>query len=178
MSRRRTSNGHLPKRVYLDHGAYYYIESPSKKIWLGRDFLPAMEKYKALVEENGGTILLGDPYVASRLYRAAKASAKARGIDFSITLQEVRDLLDRAGGRCELTGLHFSMETVSGARRRPYAPSLDRIDGRSGYQKDNLRVICAALNIAISDFGLPVLMTLARRLGKNIPQRNISGGLR
>lgn len=45
MGRRRTTNKHLPRRVYLRHGAYYFIDVAGKMHHLGRS-LPDM--YRAL----------------------------------------------------------------------------------------------------------------------------------
>jgi hypothetical protein len=37
-----------------------------------------------------------------------------------------------------------------GKAKRPYAPNLDRIDPRHGYEPDNVRVVCAIVNFAMN----------------------------
>ena len=58
-------------------------------------------------------------------------------------------------GRCAVSGLEFSETQVGGGKaRRPYAPSLDRIDPRRGYEPDNVRLVCAVANFAMNAWGL------------------------
>ena len=40
-----------------------------------------------------------------------------------------------------------------GQARRPFAPSLDRIDSSGGYTRDNTRLVCQAVNFALNAFG-------------------------
>ena len=62
---------------------------------------------------------------------------------------------ERCEGRCAVSGLEFSEVQVGGGRaRRPYAPSLDRIDTRRGYEPDNVRLVCAVANFAMNAWGL------------------------
>lgn len=45
MGRRRTNNLHLPQRMYLSHGAYFYVTRENKWIPLGRDLDAAKIKW-------------------------------------------------------------------------------------------------------------------------------------
>jgi hypothetical protein len=90
--------------------------------------------------------------------------AKIRGIECSLSIQQLRDVLLRSRGRCELTGLRFTREWVGGARTRPYFHSVDRIDSAKGYTLDNVRVVCFAANIAMNAWGEEVFAELARGL--------------
>lgn len=88
------------------------------------------------------------------MYRASKASAKKRGIEWNLSKEDFDRIVDRANGKCELTGIPFSTGKVKDdARRFPYKASLDRIDSERGYVFDNLRLVCNAVNIALNDFG-------------------------
>jgi hypothetical protein len=53
-------------------------------------------------------------------------------------------------GVCELSGINFVMLPKG---RHPRAPSVDRIRPGEGYTPDNCRVVCAALNAALSNYG-------------------------
>jgi hypothetical protein len=65
-------------------------------------------------------------------------------------------------GRCALTGLPFDLREIgTGRARRPFAPSLDRIDGEGGYTKDNVRLVCQAVNFALNRFGEDVFYEIA-----------------
>lgn len=45
---------------------------------------------------------------------------------------------------------------------RPFAPSLDRLDGTRGYQRDNVRLVCTIANFAMNRWGETVLFQLAQ----------------
>lgn len=48
MGRKRIHNRHLPERVYLQHGTYYYIPKQGSKFRLARDFVEAMAKWASI----------------------------------------------------------------------------------------------------------------------------------
>ena len=50
MGRVRTQRHDLPRRMYFDHGAYYFVPKGGKKEHLGRDFTEAIKRYAALVQ--------------------------------------------------------------------------------------------------------------------------------
>ena len=50
MGRKRITNRHLPPRVYLNHGAYYFHEKNGPAHHLGRDLATAMVAYAKLIE--------------------------------------------------------------------------------------------------------------------------------
>jgi len=64
---------------------------------------------------------------------AAKIRAKARGRQFDLKLEDVV-----IPERCPALGLPLY---VQGGKRTDFSPTLDRIDSRKGYTKDNVRVI-------------------------------------
>jgi len=68
-------------------------------------------------------------------------------------VEAVTAIVDRAGGRCELTGLAFRDGYSQSGRRRPWLPTLDRIDAARGYEPVNMRLVCCAANIAVNDWG-------------------------
>lgn len=61
-----------------------------------------------------------------------------------------------------MSGLPFNLRVVGGGKaRRPFAPSLDRIDAASGYTRDNVRLVCQAVNFALNAFGEDVFREIA-----------------
>src|ERR1043166_3477153 len=50
MGRTRKSRTDLPRRVYLDHGAYFFVPKVGPKMHLGRDLAIALKKYAELVD--------------------------------------------------------------------------------------------------------------------------------
>ncbi|MDF1586493.1 hypothetical protein [Marinimicrococcus flavescens] len=74
-----------------------------------------------------------------------------------------RALWHACGGRCAVTGLPFRETSVGqGAARRPFAPSLDRIDPTLPYALDNCRLVLQAVNFALNAFGDEVFLEIAR----------------
>jgi hypothetical protein len=157
--------------VYFKHGAYYF-EHPTSRQWihLGRTRASAMQALGCL---NAAEWPEDSGRVIATLMRGARSRSRAYGVECSITANDVRDLLQRAGGRCEVTGIRFSWQKVPGASRRPYVPSLDRIDAAEGYTPANTRIVICAANYAMSDWGEQVLLRMAqhiRRLKKSAPR--------
>jgi hypothetical protein len=65
-------------------------------------------------------------------------------------------------GRCMLTGLPFRETAVGlGRARRPFAPSLDRIDSSQAYSRRNCRLVLQAVNFALNSFGDDVFLAIA-----------------
>lgn len=96
-----------------------------------------------------------------RMLGHTKHNASARGIRFELTLDDVESLYLASKGHCEVSGLPFDMRQVEGANRRPYLPSIDRRDGFLGYSRDNCRMVCCAVNLAMNEFGEDVLWEIA-----------------
>lgn len=60
MGRNRKTDRHLPAKVYLEHGAYYYRDGKKPRALLGRDLGEALTKYSALVGNTWSLRTLGD----------------------------------------------------------------------------------------------------------------------
>lgn len=97
------------------------------------------------------------------VYYQVTARARQRGCD-ALSFSEFEELWLAAKGRCELTGIRFSAKRVEGSLKRPWMPSVDRIDSTRGYEKGNCRLVCVAVNIALNDFGFAVLCKVAGAL--------------
>lgn len=60
MGRNRRQDRHLPAKVYLEHGAYYYRDGKKPRVQLGRDLGEALTKYGALIGPAWSYRTLGD----------------------------------------------------------------------------------------------------------------------
>lgn len=96
-----------------------------------------------------------------RVLKVSRATARAKGWDHDLDWDWLSEEYAAQGGRCALTGVEFVFDKPQKGYRRPFAPSIDRIDPRKGYVKSNCRIVCAALNIAINDWGEDVFAALA-----------------
>lgn len=99
-------------------------------------------------------------YLAKSRERAIKRD-KDRGRTATLSPADLKAMIDRCDGRCELTGILFSLQTYGDTLRRPFAPSIDRIDNTQPYSGQNCRLILLALNIAINEWGETVFRDIA-----------------
>lgn len=91
-----------------------------------------------------------------------RAQAKAKGMDFNISADFIISLAAKQQWRCALTGIKFNLRKIEGKRRRPYAPSIDRIDSAQGYVESNVRVVCLATNLALNEWGDEIFLAQVR----------------
>ena len=96
-----------------------------------------------------------------RMLQRTKHRATSRKIRFSLALEDVVRIAERSAGRCELSGLRFRWTKHNNCLLPPHAPSLDRIVPADGYHPGNCRLVCYAMNVAISDWGVTPFEQLA-----------------
>jgi len=84
----------------------------------------------------------------------ARCSAKKRGIEFNIDVNDVLPSLAR--GACDVTGLAFDFGPSG-----PWRPSLDRIKPNRGYVKGNVQVVVWIYNTAKQQYSHEDVITLA-----------------
>jgi hypothetical protein len=92
---------------------------------------------------------------AQHLAYEVKSRSRKNGLPCDLDAEWVQGKL--AAGACEMTGLPFDSE-----KRGPNSPSIDRINPRGGYTKDNCRMIVWALNRAMSNHGEDMLIGMVK----------------
>lgn len=102
----------------------------------------------------------------SDLYARSKKNALARGIDFSLTVEEFQLLVEEADGKCSVSGIPFSRQGEEFGKRKPFAPSLDRIHSHRGYTKENCRIVCILANLAMNEWGEKPLVDFCQAVYK------------
>ncbi len=103
-------------------------------------------EYTNKLLENKGSWLHSS--IAKMRHRATKI-----GKPFSMNPHSLHQAMLRTMGRCEVSGLKFTSEQPTEKAARPYFHSIDRIDSRQGYTPDNIRIVCFAVNMAMSNWG-------------------------
>ena len=90
------------------------------------------------------------------MFDNAKQRAKAKGIEFTITKEDITipDI-------CPVLGIKLS--TTPESRKKKYAaPSIDRIDNSKGYTKDNIVIVSCRANLLKKDATITELILLAK----------------
>jgi hypothetical protein len=99
----------------------------------------------------------------SNVYSRARRRANAKGWPCDLDRYFVSELFHRQNGRCAVTGYGFTFEPYLDALVKfPYSPSIDRIDPAGGYTKNNVRLVCVAVNFGMGQWGDKVFHTLAQ----------------
>lgn len=145
-------NRPLPWRMYKNGMAYRIVKPDGTKIPLGRNYEIALSRYHVIMADSQ-TVPDVDPICVKTMWQRHKKGARQRGLTFTISEQDVTEVLARQGSVCAVTGLPFRLHKPEGMRIRPWAASIDRLDGRRGYEPGNIRVVCAFVNVAMNGFG-------------------------
>lgn len=159
-----------PKRWDYFKSAIYYRPRDSERhlfdgkyyFYLGKTEVEAYERWGTVQHLRSNRAIAADsqPLGASTMdwvkgpFQQAKSNAKKRGIPFTLKLREARALAEESQGRCQLTHMKFDFTHKHSVKnRRPYVPSLDRIDSEDSYHAGNVRIVLAAINISIGSWG-------------------------
>jgi hypothetical protein len=119
------------------------------------------------------------PKWARQLIKAANDRNRARRSKRVFSLSDLISVWKECGGRCAVSGLAFDLRVVGdGQAKRPFAPSLDRIDRHQPYVRDNLRLVVSIANFAMNAWGLEPLLELAAavHMKQGDPTRRHAGG--
>jgi hypothetical protein len=90
----RKSNKHLPERVYIKHGAYYFVDAKNKWHKLGKTFPEAMAKWAEVIDKPARVTTMNDLFDRYMLEVAPK-KAKAT---YKSNLREIKPLRIAFGG--------------------------------------------------------------------------------
>lgn len=101
------------------------------------------------------------PKWAKDLYHAARVRAAKKRVPFTITQTDLAAMVDAANGRCTISSIPFEFDKQGHRVKRPFAPSMDRIDHKQGYIPGNVRFVCVAANVAMNVWGESALRRLA-----------------
>ena len=88
--------------------------------------------------------------ISGTYWRQVKSNAKARALDFTITIEEAWNLFVEQEGKCALSGELLVMDPLhwqnTRLRSSKQTASLDRIDSSLGYVSGNVRWISKTIN--------------------------------
>jgi len=117
----------------------------------------------------------GPPGSLERAYKDAFKNARRRS-GYKLLPTDEQRLILRAAGRCEVSGVEFDPRKY-GSHRRPFAPSVDRIDSGVGYVFSNVRLVTVAVNLALNEWGDAVFDRIARGYVSRVLQQESATNL-
>lgn len=80
-----------------------------------------------------------------------KAQASRRGILFLLSKEDMLAQYLKQDGKCALTGLHMLCEITRKDAKMNTSTSIDRIDSNGPYHRDNIQIVCRAVNTMKND---------------------------
>jgi hypothetical protein len=94
--------------------------------------------------------------VLSSIYNGAKRRSKKKGFGFNISKRDIEDLYVKQHGKCAITGINMTF-----IANDKYKISLDRIDSKKGYLKNNVQLLCWWVNRCKSNYSKSDLLVFA-----------------
>ena len=104
--------------------------------------------------------------MSANIIRRVKRRAKLIELDFNLTKEFIEELYVLQDRKCALTGLDFIFDK-SNTSKRPFAPSVDRINSKLGYIKSNVRLVCVVVNFSLNEFGDEVFGKMCKAYVEN-----------
>jgi hypothetical protein len=109
-----------------------------------------------------------------RLVSKAERRARIAELTFDLPQGYASTLFDQQGGQCAVTGIEFNFQGFPDAFVQfPFSPSIDRRLSTGGYTTDNVRLVCAAVNFGMGQWGEEVFLTLARAAVDSVDRRTL-----
>ncbi len=165
-----SSLGYIPENIQF----VAVIANFAKNIFTEQDlikFCHDVYRYRILGEDNSIDVSNTDVRVSTNIltnsrrdeyspfrqhHRLARRRVKSNGRECNITLEYLKQLWEKQGGRCPYTGwkldnLQTTTEWDSNVLH-PKTASLDRIDSRKGYVFGNVQFVSVMANYAKRDF--------------------------
>lgn len=100
---------------------------------------------------------------AHKMCRRAKENARIKGRAYDLSTDDVLALFEAQGNRCAVSKMRLRL---TGAKKCPWAPSLDQITPGGGYVAGNVRVVMSIVNAAMHTWGADPLFDLVREMAK------------
>lgn len=155
---------------------YYYFRPPSNLQWrYGKSLIRLSDDLETALREsdelfNGAKVVDDRPptkqerSAARRMLNNATGRAGKRRMAVDLDIPSIIDMMRAQQFRCCITLLPFDLNWRVGrsAKRNAYAPSLDRRDNAKGYTKENCRIVLAAVNYAMNEWGLETYLEVAK----------------
>lgn len=152
--------------VYKRRNAYQYVDKKLGQAYtIGYSEEEALKNYARIT---GNRKRGAQKAWAVDLIRTVKKNARTRGLEVYIDKEWILEQFKKSNRRCAVSGVPFDFGHESKYRRRPWIPSVDRIDSKQHYTPENCRLVCSAANYAMNEWDDDVLLRLAKGITKTL----------
>ena len=159
-------NGHIAERLISNRACIECLRL-RKLDWQANNLEKLNTKKRVARAENPEEIRIyereryrNDP--RQKMLSAAKQRAKKKGISFNLKIEDI--IIPTL---CPLLEIPL---IISSKKITDSSPSLDRIDNKSGYIKENIMIISYKANRCKNDLTLEEILKLANNLKKIMPE--------
>lgn len=98
-------------------------------------------------------------------FYAARDRARKKSLSFDLTTEFLEELWCKQEGKCAITNIPMTYLNDNG---RTYTNvSIDRIDSNKGYTKENVQLVCMAVNQMKSDLTMDEVLIICEAVVKN-----------
>lgn len=107
--------------------------------------------------------------VSKTLFEVWRRQAILRGIPFSLTPQQIDNILINQDFKCNLSGIPITLEISLSTKenRANNTASLDRIDSNKGYERGNIQFLHKTINIMKSNLDQDEFLNLCKMITNN-----------
>lgn len=137
---------------------YYYRDGLDKRCKKCKQ--KEMKKARASYDIDGAR-----HYLFTHRINGCKSRAKAKNLDFDLTIEYLEELWNKQDGVCAISGIPMTLNIDKG--RNPYNVSVDQINPSGGYTKDNIQLVCMCVNQLKSDFDMSVILNICKNILEN-----------
>lgn len=105
--------------------------------------------------------------VLQRLLKTCENKKISKKLGFDLDFEYIKNMYENNNRRCAVTNIEFDLSVDKRFFRRPFAPTIDRINSKIGYIKKNVRLVCNAANFALNEFGDEIFDQVCRSYVNN-----------
>jgi len=107
-------------------------------------------------------------------FRNIKSRERGRGVEVTVTIEDLKKQWDEQNGKCEFTGINLKIsEYKKISTNQIYSASLDRIDSNKGYVKGNIRWVSRAINHMKNTMSDEMVWELCGLIYENYKQKRV-----
>jgi len=102
------------------------------------------------------------------------ARAKYDGYKTDITVEYVLEVVKNQNNKCAMTGIEFSLPDSN--EKNPWSVSVDKINPKIGYFKNNVQIVCLMYNYCKHTFSNETVLEFAKALVSESEKQKLTKG--